>query len=367
MAGENRHSIAILGSVGVPARYGGFETLADNLARFHAETRREEALSIYCSSPAYPDRPETFGQAELRYSSLRANGVSSILYDATTLRDTINRGTDVALLLGVSGAIALPILAGRGTRIVTHVDGLEWRRGKWSAPVRAFLRWSERLAVHYSDAIIADCPAIAANLRQDYGAEAEVIAYGGDHAITQPQPASPLPPDLPDEYALALCRIEPENNVQMIIEAFVEGNHPLVFVGNWAHTSYGRALKARFADVAHIRLLDSIYAPGPLFALRQGARAYIHGHSAGGTNPALVEMMHIGHPILAFDCVFNREATHDAAQFFRDKADLMRALRSPIAANQGARLKQIAQETYTWAKVGEQYFDLFGRLASRNR
>ncbi|OAN71176.1 hypothetical protein A8B78_20290 [Jannaschia sp. EhC01] len=365
MAHENRHRIAILGCVGVPARYGGFETLADNLARFHADANRPEALSIYCSRPAYPDQPEVFGKAKLRYSRFRANGASSVVYDAATLRDAIRCGTDVALMLGVSGAVALPVLARQGTRIITHVDGLEWRRGKWSRPARAFLRWSEGLAVRHSDAVIADSPAIADHLRHDYGVEAEVIAYGGDHASAAPQPPSAAPPDLPEGYALALCRIEPENNVDMILAAFMDAAKPLVFVGNWGDNAYGRALKARFRNVPHLRLLDSIYAPGPLFALRQGASAYIHGHSAGGTNPALVEMMHIGHPILAFDCVFNRLATQDAARYFTDTASLVAALSTPMTAEDGTALQRIAQRDYTWAKVGAQYFDLFDRLAAR--
>lgn len=365
MEAKNGTRIAILGSVGVPARYGGFETLADNLVRFHADTARSETLCVYCSRPVYPDRPESFGNARLRYSRFRANGASSVIYDATTLRDAIARETDVALLLGVSGAVALPILTRRGTRIVTHVDGLEWRRGKWSGPARAFLRWSERLAVRHSDAVIADSPAIADHLRREYGVEAEVIAYGGDHAIRTPQPPSPLPADLPEGYALALCRIEPENNVHVILEAFLEAAKPLVFVGNWDNSAYGRALQARYADASNIRLLQPIYAPGPLYALRRGARAYVHGHSAGGTNPALVEMMHVGHPIIAFDCVFNRFATQDEAVFFTDKLSLITALQTPMSPGQGAKLQRIGARLFTWEKVGAQYFDLFSRLAAR--
>lgn len=365
MAIENSHSIAILGCVGVPARYGGFETLADNLARFHAETARTESLSVYCSSPAYPDRPETFGNAALHYSRFRANGASSVLYDAATLRDAAARRTDVALLLGVSGAVILPTLTRRGMKIVTHVDGLEWRRGKWSGPARAFLRWSERLAVRHSDVVIADSPAIADHLRRDYAVTAEVIAYGGDHATQAPQPPSAPHPNLPDGYALSLCRIEPENNVHIILEAFAEAAKPLVFVGNWANSAYGRDLRARFSSAPNMRLLDPIYAPGPLFTLRQGATAYVHGHSAGGTNPALVEMMHIGHPILAFDCVFNRDATQGKARYFTDTTALKAALAAPMPPAQGLAMQQIAREQFTWARVGAQYFDLFNRLAVR--
>ncbi len=365
MAEENGVHIALLGSVGVPARYGGFETLAENLARYHADVTRPERLSIYCSRPAYPDRPEQFARAELHYSRFRANGASSILYDATTLRDAIARRVDVAVLLGVSGAMALPLLARRGTRVVTHVDGLEWRRDKWSGVARRLLRWSERLAVQHSDAVIADSPAIAEHLARTYGVQAEVIAYGGDHAVRLPDPPSPPPPDLPPGYALALCRVEPENNVGLILDAFAATGAPLVFVGNWQRSAYGRDLRARHAGQGAMRLLDPIYAPGPLHALRSGASAYIHGHSAGGTNPALVEMMQFGLRILAFDCVFNRQTTEDRAEFFTDAASLAAALRAPPDPHPGHALREIARRRYRWSTVGAQYFDMLSRVAAR--
>ncbi len=367
MTDETGPHIALLGTVGVPARYGGFETLAENLARFHADTARPERLSIYCSAPAYLDRPGVFGRAELIYSPLRANGLASIPYDATTLRHAIARRVEVAVLLGVSGAVALPFLARKGTRIVTHVDGMEWRRDKWSAPARAFLRLSERLAVRYSDAIIADSPAIADQLAQSYGIAAEVIAYGGDHATRLPDlPASP-PQNLPKGYALALCRIEPENNVHLILAAFAAAQAPLVFVGNWQRSAYGRDLRTRYSTHPTLRLLDPIYDRGPLHALRKGAAAYIHGHSAGGTNPALVEMMHVGLPILAFDCVFNRQTTEDQAVFFADTESLAAALSRPPDPNLGERLRAIAQRRYAWAIVGAQYFDFLASLVRQER
>lgn len=362
MAHKKELRVAILGSVGVPARYGGFETLAEQLVRFHADTDRAETLRVYCSGPAYPDQVAHFGKAELIYSRYRANGASSILYDAATLRHATAHGVDIVLLLGVSGAVALPILKRHGAKVITHVDGQEWRRAKWSAPARAFLRGSERMAVRYSDAIIADSPSIADNLRHDYGIEGQVIAYGGDHA-TQAL-TSPPPEGLPEEYTLALCRIEPENNVHMILEASAATRTPLVFVGNWDNSAYGRDLRARFGSVDHMRLLDPIYAAGPLYALRQGARRYVHGHSAGGTNPALVEMMHFSAPIMAFDCVFNRDTTHGQARYFQNAQELAALLSAPHEAP-ATTLQEIARAHYTWDKVGTAYFDLFNQIAAR--
>ena len=287
----------------------------------------------------------------------------SILYDGVTIRHAARNRTDVALLLGVSGAITLPSLRRRGMRVVTHVDGLEWRREKWSGPARAFLRWSERLAVRHSDAIVADSPAIAEHLQTEYGVSADVIAYGGDHAVALPQSSITPINNLPDGYALALCRIEPENNVHLILEAFATTGKPLVFVGNWDNSAFGKRLRATYANAPNIRMLDPIYASAPLYALRHGASAYVHGHSAGGTNPALVEMMHVGRPIFAFDCVFNRDATRNSATFFSDQDTLVTALAQELNPDQGAQLQRIARQDFTWDRIGATYFKLFARVA----
>lgn len=380
MIGAEVAHLAILGSAGIPARYGGFETLTEQLALHHAARGRTERLSIYCSAPAHRDRPDRFREATLHYSRFRANGASSILYDASTLRDALRRGVDAALLLGVSGAFALPSLARQGLKVVTHVDGLEWRRRKWSPPARAFLRWSEAQAVRHSRAIIADSAAIAEHLRATYGVSAEVIAYGGDQAAIPAAAAPVAPPDgLAPGYLLALCRIEPENNVEMILRACAATDQHLVFVGNWDNSRYGRNLRRRFGSHPGLDLLDPVYAAGPLHALRAHARAYVHGHSAGGTNPALVEMMHAGLPVLAFDCVFNRQTTENQAIYFHDAGSLGTAVSlirggagtragaeagAAAGADHGPTLRAIAQRRFTWGSVATAYFDLLNRVAA---
>jgi len=360
--------IAILGTVGVPGRYGGFETLAENIVRY-AETHSEpgEELTVYCSAQEYPERQSRFLGARLRYSRLGANGVQSIPYDVLTSLDAVARGHDVLMLLGVSGAIALPFLRLISrARIVTNVDGVEWRREKWGGLARRFLRWSEALAVHYSHAVIADNQGIADYLRETYGIEADVIAYGGDHAlaagIVETVDDVGLSPQLPPDYALALCRIEPENNVEMILEAFEGAPRSLVFVGNWNNSEFGRALKARFADRPGLHLLDPVYDAGLLYAIRAGALLYIHGHSAGGTNPSLVEMMHFGIPVLVFDCNFNRYTTEDRAAYFSSVAELRMLMSTDLPPDNGSTMYEVAQRRYRWNEVGRQYFALMRSL-----
>ncbi|QBR38827.1 glycosyltransferase (plasmid) [Leisingera sp. NJS201] len=361
---------AILGTVGVPGRYGGFETLAENLVRYSmAQHRKEADLTVYCSARAYPGRPARFLNARLRYSRLNANGIQSILYDAMTALDAVRRGHNVLLLLGVSGACVLPLirLVSRA-RIITNVDGIEWQRAKWQGPARRFLRWSEGLAVHWSHQVIADNQGIADYLRETYGVTAEVIAYGGDHALA----GSGVSPDddtaLPARYALALCRIEPENNPEMILTAFAQAGQPLVFAGNWNNSAFGRRLRAQFGGHPALHLLDPVYDPGALCRLRSNASLYVHGHSAGGTNPALVEMMHFNLPILAYDCSFNRFTTEQQAAFFTSSAALAELISSGFDDTAAAAaLCDVARRRYRWDRIGQQYFGLMQAETQKTR
>lgn len=355
---------AIIGTVGVPARYGGFETLAENLVRYHADQDFPSGLTVYCSADTYPERAEAYGKADLRYSRFNANGAQSVIYDIITALDAVRRGNDVLLFLGVSGAIILPLIKlFSRKRIVTNVDGIEWRREKWQGLAKHFLRWSEKLAVRHSDVVIADNRAIAEYLKDSYGITAEVIAYGGDHAIAPQSGASDetLLASLPAKYALSLCRIEPENNVEMILSAMADSPSPLVFVGNWNNSVFGREMKCRFGGKDTIHLVDPVYQPATLLALRQRASTYVHGHSAGGTNPSLVEMMHFGIPILAYNCNFNRYTTEDQAAYFKSAKDLAQLMASDPAQalqGQGPRMIEIARRKYTWDIICKRYFDL---------
>lgn len=354
--------IAILGTVGIPATYGGFETLAENLARYFHAKELPGRLVVYCSAKSCPERPVSYLGVELRYVGLKANGVSSILYDIVSLFSAVRHGSNVILLLGVSGAIALPLIRLIShARIVTNIDGIEWKRAKWKGLARGVLRLSERFAVRFSHEVIADNRGIARHVMETYGRDCQVIAYGGDHAVVaQAQPYKGEA--LPSHYALALCRIEPENNVALILEAFAQQPEmPLVFVGNWCNSPFGQALKQRYRNVRHLHLLDPIYDPGVLRTLRGNAVLYIHGHSAGGTNPSLVEMMHFGVPVSAFDCVFNRFTTDGQAIFFANAEQLaarVARLDAAEAEKIGIAMLRIARERYTWDAVGAAYFNL---------
>lgn len=362
-SGHLKRSVAVIGTVGIPASYGGFETLAENLVRLHPASEKGLRFSVYCSSASYAQRPREFLGARLHYVPLKANGPASVLYDLVCMFLAVFRQADSLLVLGVSGAVGIPIVRACSTaRIVTNIDGLEWKRAKWGKIARWWLKFSEKCAVNSSHEVITDNQAIADYVRAEYGRDSRVIAYGGDHAVETAPSKSPAP--LPGKYALSVCRIEPENNVALILEAFsTRSALPLVFVGNWAHSLYGRKLHEQYQNHPSIHLLDPIYDAGTLRSIRQGASLYVHGHSAGGTNPSLVEIMHFGIGVLAFDCTFNRYTTEDKARFFSDVEQLRSLVETLSDADTsaiGTQMKSIALRRYTWSVVARDYYDLLG-------
>lgn len=355
--------IAIIGTVGLPARYGGWETLTEHLTD---NLGGEFDITVYCSSKKYDEHPALYKNVKLKYVNLDANGVQSIPYDIVSMLSAL-RYADVLLILGVSGCIFLPVvkLISR-KKVIVNIDGMEWRRAKWNGFAKWFLKLSEAVAVRFADVTVADNKAIQRYITEQYGRPSELIAYGADHVVSLPVSAEVQHrfPFLQHDYAFKVCRIEPENNVHLIIDVFASRpGLPLVIVGNWDNSAYGQELKQKYAGTAHIHLLDPIYDQGILNQLRSNCRMYVHGHSAGGTNPSLVEAMYLGLPVVAFGVSYNRETTFGQAQYFDDATDLAKILNSVSAAElleNGRRMKRVAEENYTWDSISAKYAGLFG-------
>ena len=350
--------VAIIGTQGIPARYGGFESLVEYLV----ESNSNIEYTVFCSSKDMSSRPTHHKGARLIYIPLKANGIQSIPYDIVSLIRAMG-GYDTVLILGVSGAIFLPIFRlFSHAKVVTNIDGLEHRRQKWGAFARWFLRLSESVAVRFSDTIISDNKGIADYVVQTYNKQSEMIAYGGDHVLQ----SIALDKQLqilekynltPYTYSFALCRIEPENNCHIILEATAKSGAKLLFIGNWDRSEYGRDLKARYAQYNNITLHDPVYELDDLYALRNNASRYLHGHSAGGTNPSLVEAMFFGREIIAYDVVYNRETTLGNALYFNDSESLAKILNNKSTENKA--LSDIAHQHYTWASIRNKYEQLF--------
>lgn len=344
--------VAIIGTVGVPACYGGFETLVENLIEVEGF-----AFNVYSSSKHYPESEHisTYKNAKITYIPLHANGISSVFYDFFSMLHAIIFRSDVLLILGVSGCLFLPLIRWFSScKIITNIDGLEWRRNKWNRGAKKFLKISERFAVKFSDVIISDNDAIADYVYDEYQVKSVVIAYGGDHAFSNKTS------EVDSGYALALCRIEPENNIDMILDAFRLSNMPLKFIGNWNNSDYGRSLKEIYSRFSNIEIIDPIYDVNELEKLRSACSFYVHGHSAGGTNPSLVEMMHFTKRILCYDCSYNRATTENRAEFFSDVNELISLINSPVLnRNIPHELKSIADRRYTWRIIKKLYMQLF--------
>ncbi len=354
--------IAIIGTVGIPSKYGGFETLTEYLTKYLG---KRYDITVFCSANAYKQKPETHNNAKLIYIDLDANGVQSILYDIKSILMALHFA-DTILILGVSGAIILPFvkLFSR-KKIIVNIDGLEWKRNKWRWYAQKFLKFSEAMAVKFSDVVISDNKVIQEYVYLQYDKKSELIAYGSDHVKKLPLSNVLLKkyPFLKEEYAFTVCRIEPENNIDMILESFsIEQKTNIVIVGNWQSNNYGQTMRKKYTGYKNIFLLDPIYDQNILDQIRSNCKMYMHGHSAGGTNPSLVEAMYLELPIVAYSVDYNRETTKGEAVYFDDKNDLVKVLGrfdNEELKDIGKNMKKIIQENYTWDKISQAYSKLF--------
>ncbi|MBB7296194.1 DUF1972 domain-containing protein, partial [Escherichia coli] len=231
--------IAIIGTVGIPASYGGFETLVENLTRYNSSGVE---YNVFCSSFHYKSHQKKHNGARLIYIPLKANGWQSIAYDIISLAYSIFLKPDVILILGVSGCSFLPFfkLLTRA-KFITNIDGLEWRRDKWNSKVKRFLKFSEKIAVQYSDVVITDNEAISEYVFNEYNKDSRVIAYGGDHAWLNTEDVFTTR-NYKSDYYLSVCRIEPENNVELILKTFSKLKYKIKFIGNWNGSELGKKL-----------------------------------------------------------------------------------------------------------------------------
>lgn len=354
--------VSIIGTVGIPAKYGGFETLVEYLTKNQG---KNYYMTVYCSSKNYDKQLSEHNGAKLKYVNLKANGAQSIPYDIISLFQSL-KNSDVILILGVSGCILLPLVKLISkNKILLNIDGLEWKRGKWGKFTKWFLKFSEKIGVKYADEIVTDNKVITDYVKSEYGLDSHLIAYGSDHVTKESFDDSFLAkyPFAKSNYAFKVCRIEPENNIHIILEAFSKlPDKNIVCVGNWGNSEYGKNLKKEFSKYDNIFLLDPIYDQKVLNQFRCNCSIYVHGHSAGGTNPSLVEAMYLGLPIFAFGVDYNKETTENKALYFDDVNELVSLLKN-IDDQQlidiGNHMNIIAKERYTWAYISTLYSKLF--------
>lgn len=362
-----KKKVAIIGSVGLPSKYGGFETLTHHIVK---NLGGEYDFTVYCSAKKYPanERKKYFENARLKYIPLDANGIQSIPYDTLSILHALFYA-DVLLILGVAGAWLLPFVKlFTRKKIIISIDGIEWKRNKWSRLAKWYLWWAEKIAVKYSHADISDNESIQDYTAVRYGTLSHIIEYGADHTLkVKPgQQDKETYPFLNRPYAFKVCRIEPENNIHVVLEAFAGmSKYTLVLVGNWNINEYGKKLREQYSRYSNLVLLDPIYNQATLDLLRGNAFIYVHGHSAGGTNPSLVEAMYLGLPVLAYDVSYNKTTTEEKAFYFRNAQDIAGIVQQTKLAgwkDNAARMKEIADRRYKWPIIAGKYNFLIRRV-----
>lgn len=356
--------IAILGTKGIPAAYGGFETFAEQLSiRLAARGHR---VTVYAEADGAPAGDGTYQGVRVRYRRRPRWGAASVLaYDCFCLWDA-RHDYDLVYMLGYGAAWACWWPRAFGVPVWINVDGLEWSRSKWGKAARVYLRCMEWVASKVATRLIADAQAIARRFHQTYryGAPCSYIAYGAD-LVQLPQADSAVLSGWglqSHRYALVVARPEPENHILEIIQGFLmhSGDWPLVVVGNVnGDTPYQRQL-LRLAS-SKVRFIGGVYDAEILKSLRVHATCYLHGHSVGGTNPSLLEALASGNWVIAHDNPFNREVARDAADYFHSPEQLAMCLdrwsRRADAERQqcSLRARQIVVEHYTWDRIVDDY------------
>lgn len=362
-------SIALMGTRGVPARYGGFETCVEEVGRRLAD--RGHRVVVYCRTASGDPRPaEHLGMELVHRGALRKRSLETLSHTALSAAHVLRHRVDAAVLFNAANAPFLPLLRAARIPVATHVDGLEWKRTKWSGAGQRYYRTVEKLAVRWSDALIADARGIATYYRETFNADTDLIAYGAP--LTAGGPTGRLA-ELglqADGYHLVVARFEPENHVLEIVQGYVASGAalPLVVVGSAPYSDAYTAQIEQAAD-GRVRLLGGIWDAELLDELYRGARSYLHGHSVGGTNPSLLRAIGAGAATTAYDVVFNREVLGDSGVYFTGPQDLARLVErteqdaDDVASRSAAALQRA--RAYDWDDVTDRYEALCRRLAAR--
>lgn len=364
--------IAILGTRGIPNHYGGYEQAVTYLAP--GLVQKGHHVTVY-NSHNHPFAGNEWNGVEIIHCydpEYRAGTAGQFIYDLNCLRHARKQNYDVLLLMGYTSSSIWGKIYPKKPVTISNMDGLEWKRSKYRKPVRAYLRYAEKLAVKYSDYYVADSIAIKSYLDEKYRIDSHFIPYGAvihekslaDHLAEWSLQAG--------EYFLLIARIEPENNIETIIEGFINSgsNKKLVIVGNTANR-FGKKILKQFARASNIRFIGALFDQEKLDCLRSYCSLYFHGHSVGGTNPSLLEAMACGALIVAHDNPFNRAVLGEDAfyfsncsevsdlalsveSFYEQRPDRYQLVASVVESMKRSNFQKIKQ-LYNWTNIINEY------------
>ncbi|MEN4017759.1 MAG: DUF1972 domain-containing protein [Methanobacterium sp.] len=373
---NKKSSIAIIGSRGIPNQYGGFEKFTEVLSM--ELVKKGKKVYVSCEYAPEPKISE-FNGVNLFYFPIKAPEMNLLrmfyefLYDGYSLFWS-SRKVDSVYMLGYSAALLFFIPKLFGKELLVNPDGIEWKRSKFSPFIKLLLKLSENIAVFWADKMIADSKAIKKYLDNKYNIDSIFIPYGASKISEISWNQEILPKKIKKlkinpSYYLVVARLEPENNIEMIIEGYLKSKtiKPLIVVGDFADPAYEKLITEIIEESPEDRKIvfaGSTYDPEVLNMLRQHCSAYIHGHSVGGTNPSLLEGMISKNLIIAHDNEFNKEVCSNKALYFKDsdevsaKIDLIEKYPQNYFYFKNS-IYQRAKEDYSWDRVVDQYNILF--------
>ncbi|MEP9415096.1 DUF1972 domain-containing protein [Gordonia sp. VNQ95] len=365
-------TVRILGTHGVPANYGGFETAAENVAR-HLVTRGWRVI-VYCQIEGVGNLYEDVWEGIERVNiPIPNNGwVGTSRFDLLSIKHATHFN-DVCLTFGYNTAIFNTWQRLNKVPNVINMDGIEWSRARWGKFRQAILYVNERIACHVGNTLIADHPDIRTYLlTRAPDRKIETITYGA-HPVGEVGDAACATYDLtPGKYLTLIARPIPENSILEIVQGFTRRRRDvdLVVLGNYdpANDDYHAAVMNAAND--RVRFPGGIYEPDVVQQIRFNALGYLHGHTVGGTNPSLVEALAAGNPVIAQDNAYNRWVAGDAALYFDDAAGvdehLTRIIDDPnLAAHLSAAATKRHNEEFTWEHVAGQYEEVLRRYVKR--
>ncbi|OSY87020.1 glycosyl transferase family 1 [Tenacibaculum holothuriorum] len=363
--------IGIIGTRGIPNHYGGFEQFAEYLSVFLVEKNCE--VYVYNSSN-HPHQEKTYKNVHIVHCNdpeKKMGTIGQFIYDLNCILDTKKRNLDIILQLGYTSSSIWSFLFPKKPLIITNMDGLEWKRSKYSFFVRQFLKFAERLAVKNSHFLVSDSIGIKKYIDNKYNKKSKFIAYGSkivsnvDENILKKYQLKKF------GYNMLIARIEPENNIETILDGVVESKatKPFLVIGDYTKNKFGKKLKEKYKAYKNIIFLGSIYNLNELNCLRHFCNLYFHGHSVGGTNPSLLEAMGSGNLIIAHNNIFNKAVLKENAYYFFTSEDVSFYIKNKERLQEETKVlnnkKRIMTE-YDINKINSDYLSYFQECLNLN-
>ncbi len=356
--------IGILGTRGIPNYYGGFEQFAEYFAVYLAQNNHD--VFVYNSS-SHPYRDVLFKGVNIIHCPDPENKIGTVgqfIYDFNCIMDSRKRNFDIILQLGYTSSTIWHRILPKKSLIITNMDGMEWKRSKYSSLEKKFLKYAEKLAIKSSDFLIADSIGIQNYLKKEYNKESKYIAYGAKPFYNPNSDSLESYGVKPNNFNMLIARFEPENNLEMILDGAASAvkKTPFLVIGKHDSNKFGAYLKDKYKECDHINFMGGIYNIDHLDNLRHYSNFYFHGHSVGGTNPSLLEAMASKALIIAHNNEFNKSILQQDGFYFSSEEEVKNHIDTITKDQHNDKIENCFEkinQTFTWELINNTYLNFF--------